>query len=150
LRAAANAGNVELTELKDGTFLLRKKDPQPSPQTSAPPVFSVETKPYTLEFTIGNLLTQSITVEERDTFSIAARVGQHSYEISGVNELRKPEMLVTMKLERSSPDEKGGVHTMPLITNMKLQVAEPSNSPAKAVQVGRIDVNKEVQQSLYP
>lgn len=145
LRAVADASNVEFSKLNDGTFLLRRKDPQPFPRNPIPAAFPVETKPYKLEFTIGNLLTQSIMVEERDTFSIATRVGQHSYKISGSNELSKPDMMVTMKLERTSSDKKGGATTSSFITNMKLQPGESSDSPARAVQVGRIDVNKEAQ-----
>jgi hypothetical protein len=83
-------------------------------------------------------------VDERDTFSIAARVGQHSYKITGINELTKPNMMITMKLERTSSDPKGGVDTSTFITNMKLPVAELSESPSKATEVGRIDVNKQV------
>jgi hypothetical protein len=71
-------------------------------------------------------------VDERDTFSIAARVGQHSYKITGINELTKPNMMITMKLERTSSDPKGGVDTSTFITNMKLPVAELSESPSKA------------------
>jgi hypothetical protein len=147
LRAAADASNVEFSRLNHGTYSLKRKNLHPQ-------VFAHWQKPYKLEFTIGNLLTQSLQVYERDIFSITARVGQHTYEIIGSNEMAAPDMMVTMHVSRITSDDKSSANTTTFrttantstfTTNAKLQVTKSSESPAKAVQVGRIDVNKEPQ-----